>query len=194
MGGDKYYKWKHRIDFYLNENGVTDLSNYRLGRPASSVGAEGSGVVDTGTLSPGWVVLNIEYWGYTTVPKPTYKALKELVKKPNLKKHMHENMLINKQDFILKIVFKAGKYDDAVVLYSKYKDYPYVWWVLVETGAFISDSDLRTHDSQLTLFKTMNLMTNRIVHIRCILTPKKDIDIDTKHFIKVKPPRAEPPT
>ena len=36
MGSDKYYKFKHRIDFYLEENGITDLSDYRLGKPAAT--------------------------------------------------------------------------------------------------------------------------------------------------------------
>ena len=33
---DNYYKTKHRIDFYLSENGITDLSDYRLGHPATT--------------------------------------------------------------------------------------------------------------------------------------------------------------
>src|SRR3981189_133368 len=104
MGHDKYYKIKHRIDFYLEEAGITDLSEYRLGRPAS-----------TG------ITINIEHWGYTTVTKPTNQVLKQLVNRPNFKAHMYKNMLIHKQD--------------------------------VETGSFIFSSDLRSHDSQLTLHK-----------------------------------------
>ena len=173
--GDKYYKFKHRIDFYLGENGVTDLSDYRLGHPAA-----------TGK------VINIEHWNYSTVPKPTYKVLKELVKKPNFYNHMYENRLLPKLDFIIKVMFPAGDYKDSVVIHDKYKGLPYVWWVLLETGAFISDADLKSLDSQLVLYKTMNLYINRIVHIRCILTPRKDIDIDTANIIRVKPTSLEP--
>src|SRR3981189_3591567 len=122
--GDKYYKWKHRIDFYLEENGITDFSDYRLGKPAT-----------TGTT------VNIEHWGYTSVPvQPTYQVLKELVNKPNFRAHMYKNMLIHKQDFILCVMFPAGDYQDTTVLYNKFKDYPYIWHTIVETGAFFSDT------------------------------------------------------
>ena len=100
---------------------------------------------------------------------------------------MYKNMLIHKQDFILCVMFPAGDYQDITVLYNKFKDYPYIWHTIVETGSFFSNTDLLSHNSQLTLNKTINLTANRIVHIRCILTPKKDIDMDNKHFIKIDP-------
>ena len=116
MGSDKYYKFKHRIDFYLEEAGITDLSEYRLGKPAAM-----------GTT------VNIEHWGYTTVIQPIYKVLKDLVNKPTFLGHMRKNMLIHKQDFILCVMFPAGEYKDSTVLYNKFKDYPYIWHVIVET-------------------------------------------------------------
>ena len=100
---------------------------------------------------------------------------------------MHRNRLILKQDFILKILFPAGEYKDSTVLYNEFKDYPYIWHIIIEPGSFLSNTDLKTQNSELILVKTMNLTDNRIVHIRCILTPKKDIDMDTKHFTKLKP-------
>src|SRR5271156_1367737 len=93
---DKYYKIKHRIDFYLEEKGITDLSDYHLGKPAIS---------ETQTI-------NIEHWGYTKldIAEPSYEDLKKLLTKPNFIQHRNKNMMIPKLEFILEIKFAAGEY------------------------------------------------------------------------------------
>jgi hypothetical protein len=45
----KYDTYKHRIDFYLLANGISDNSGYRLGMPP----------IEEGTNK-----INIEYWNY----------------------------------------------------------------------------------------------------------------------------------
>ena len=93
MTHEKYNSFKHRIDFYLEENGETDNSKYSLGHP----------VVDSVKGNK----INIEYWNYE-IARPTYDILKELYKKPNFTQHRNKNMIIHKLDFILKISFPIG--------------------------------------------------------------------------------------
>src|SRR5271156_4099963 len=99
---DKYYKVKHRIDFYLEENGITDLSKYSLGSP----------VILNETVD----VINIHYWDYENCPKPTYEDLKKLLTKPNFIQHRNNNMILHKLEFILKINFSPGEYKRGEVI------------------------------------------------------------------------------
>ena len=67
MTHEKYYKCMHRIDFHLEEIGITDLSKYSLGSPVILNETGGGQSAD---------VINIHYWGYENCPKPTYEDLK----------------------------------------------------------------------------------------------------------------------
>src|SRR5271156_5858715 len=118
---DKYYKIKHRIDFYLEENGITDLSDYRLYRPTNKV-------------------VNIEHWGYTNIAEPSHEDLKKLVTKPNFIQHRNKNMIILKLEFILKIKFTppGESYRRGEVIYNKYEKYPYIWFITPQSTSLVT--------------------------------------------------------
>src|SRR5258708_29513377 len=110
MSRKNYDTYKHRIDFYLEENGILDNSQYRLGMPA---------VISDPTIVARVIEkkINIEYWNYDTVDEPSYDTLKELSTKSNFKEHRNKNMLLHKLDFILKISFPIGVYKENMVIY-----------------------------------------------------------------------------
>src|SRR5271156_1776299 len=174
MTHEKYYKYKHRIDFYLEENGITDLSDYRLGNP-----------VDEN--------INIEHWGYTNIAKPSYEDLKKLVTKPNFIKHRNKNMIIPKLEFILKIKFAAGEYKRGEVIYNKYEKYPYIWFINPQCNSLVTGADfIRFHVTDSVLYINNDFTVppvNKNYYFSCVLIPKKDLNIPgaNKYTVNVAP-------
>lgn len=173
MGSDKYYKIKNRIDFYLNEKGVTDFSNYILDRHV---------LVDN--------EINIIQWGYIDIPKPTYDELKTLCSKPNFIDHRNKNMLLLKLKFILKIKFDPGEYKRGDMIYDKYKDYPYIWFINLQDTSIVTPTDLiqfKVKNSVLYINNDFTITQVNNVYLRCVLVSKKDIDTNNKYVVNVIP-------
>src|SRR5271156_303148 len=179
MAHDKYYKIKHKIDFYLEENGITDLSDYRLCRPTNEV-------------------VNIEYWGYNKlgIAEPSHEDLKKLVTKPNFVQHRNKNMIIPKLEFILKIKFDPGSYKRGEVIYNKYEKYPYIWFINLQCSSLLTGADfIRFHVTDSVLYINNDFAVppvNKTYHLSCILIPKKDLNIpgDNKYTVNIAPKKT----
>src|SRR5271156_5974240 len=177
MTHEKYYKYKHRIDFYLDENGITDLSDYRLGKTADEN-------------------INIEHGGYTNIAKPSYEDLKKLVTKPNFIKHRNKNMIIPKLEFILKIKFAAGEYKRGEVIYNKYDKYPYIWFINPQCNSLLTGDDFirfNVKDSVLYINNDFAVPSvNKAYYLSCVLIPKKDLNIpgDNTYTVHILPKKT----
>src|SRR5271156_799483 len=169
---DKYYKNKHRTDFYLEENGITDLSDYRLCRPTNDV-------------------VNVEYWGYANKAEPSHEDLKKLVTKPNFIQHRNKNMIIPKLEFILKIKFTPGEYKRGEVIYNKYEKYPYIWFINPQCTSLLTGADfIRFHVTDSVLYINNDFTVppvNKTYHLSCVLIPKKDLNHDNKYTLNILP-------
>src|SRR5271156_2794908 len=177
---DKYYKIKHLVDFYLEENEIIDLLNYRLCRPTNKV-------------------VNIEHWGYTNIAKPSYEDLKKLVTKPNFIQHRNKNMIISKLEFTLKIKFTPGEYKRGEVINNKYEKYPYIWFINPQCTSLLTGADfIRFHVTDSVLYINNDFTVppvNKTYHLSCVLIPKKDLNIpgDNKYTVNMKPVKPSQP-
>jgi hypothetical protein len=180
MVHEKYYKIKHRIDFYLEDKGVTDLSDYNLGKPAL--------INDNKDV-------NILHWGYI-VPRPTYDELKQLFKRSNFIDHRNKNMVIFKLEFVLKIKFSPGTYKRGEIIYDKYKDYPYIWFITPPCTSLMTSADfIRFKVVNSILYINNDFVVPPVVenfYLSCILIPKKDIGIQEKYLVIMNPTGGTP--
>ena len=104
-----YYKYKHKIDFYLSENSIIDNSKYHFTFQNNE--------------------LKFEYWDYENIIKPTKEILDNLKFKSNFKSHRKDNIVIDKLEFIMKITFTEGEYKKGLIICEDYKDLPYIWFI-----------------------------------------------------------------
>ena len=103
-----YYEYKHKIDFYLSENKISDNSQFHF------------------TIDP---VFKIEYWNYENLQEPTKEILDNLKFNPKFKAHRKDNIVISRKEFIMKITFTEGEYKKGLVLCEDYKDLAYIWFI-----------------------------------------------------------------
>ena len=102
MNDRLYYKYKQKIEFYLDTQNITDLTKFNF-----SINEDHS--------------LNIYRWEYENIPKPTKENLKTL-KANNLDRfinHRKDNLLLHKEKFILCLEFDPGTYVSGTVLFDK---------------------------------------------------------------------------
>ena len=117
-----YYEYKHKIDFYLSENKISDNSKFHF------------------TITGSNHILNFEYWDYT-IPKPTKEVLDNLKFNPKFKAHRKDNIVIGRLEFILKIKFSEGEYKNGLVICDDYRDLPYIWFITPRVN-FKNTSDI----------------------------------------------------
>jgi len=129
--------------------------------------------------------LNIERWDYPKVPKPDLAMLNKYKTNLGFIKDRRRNLLLHKEEFIIKLTFEAGSYPKGMILYDKFKDLSYVWFVTCDPS--ISPLIDTKDDSTLTLSKDINLPSATTDYIKCILIPKKDITFYKENCLKFSP-------
>src|SRR6266853_5909723 len=170
----KYYRVKHKIDFYLKINNEEDCSKYLFNIE------HGDFLID-GTRS---YTLNIIRWNYPDIIKPDIDMLKIVKTNSAFIDHRNKNLLLHKEKFILKLCFEAGRYDDDMVIYDKYKGLPYVWFI---KNSYNSDSSetvvkvFKVVDSVIQLNYNLNLPKKTYYYIKCSLLPLKDFMINNSN-------------
>src|SRR6266853_5422782 len=169
----KYYRIRHKIEFYLRVNEVTDFSKFQFS------------IEPTADNN---FTLNIERWDYPKVPKPDLAMLNKYKTNLGFIKDRRRNLLLHKEEFIIKLTFEAGSYPKGMILYDKFKDLSYVWFVTCDPS--ISPLIDTKDDSTLTLSKDINLPSATTDYIKCILIPKKDITFYKENCLNFSP--AEP--
>ena len=170
-----YYEYKHKIDFYLSENMITDNSKFHF-----SI-----------TSKLDIIELSIIYWGYEII-KPTKEILDNLKFNPKFKEHKKNNIVITRQEFILKITFSEGEYKKGLAICEDYKDLPYIWFITPRVN-FKNTNDvfLRFVTKESILYMNMDLAVSsekskKLFYLYCILVPEKEINIDDKHIFNFK--------
>ena len=166
----KYYRIRHKIEFYLRVNEVTDFSKFQFS------------IEPTADNN---FTLNIERWDYPKVPKPDLAMLNKYKTNLGFIKDRRRNLLLHKEEFIIKLTFEAGSYPKGMILYDKFKDLSYVWFVTCDPS--ISPLIDTKDDSTLTLSKDINLPSATTDYIKCILIPKKDITFYKENCLKFSP-------
>src|SRR5271156_6732927 len=170
-----YYEYKHKIDFYLSENMITDNSKFHF-----SI-----------TSKLDIIELSIIYWGYEII-KPTKEILDNLKFNPKFKENKKNNIVITRQEFILKITFSEGEYKKGLAICEDYKDLPYIWFITPRVN-FKNTNDvfLRFVTKESILYMNMDLTVSsekskKLFYLYCILVPEKEINIDDKHIFNFK--------
>src|SRR3977135_520517 len=161
MNREEYYKYKHLIDFYLETNHeVSDNSKYSFHLKNSEV--------------------KFIRWDYENIPKPTTKNLDDMKDNSKYRKHKSDNIVLHRLDFTLSIKFMKKEYKKNFLIYSKYEDLPYIWFVTS------SDNNFKyiVKDSALFLDSDMKLEKYTTYYLNCTLIPKKDIKMNTEHILK----------
>src|SRR6266853_166428 len=189
----KYYRVKHKIDFYLNINNEEDCSKYRF-------------TLEHNSDDENYYSINIIRWDYPDIIKPDKDMLKIVKTNSAFIDHRNKNLLLHKEKFILKICFEAGKYDSEMDIYDIYKGLPYLWFIKNSDNSDSSESGVKVFkvvDSVIQLNYNLNLPKKSYFYIKCYLfplkeimknntikfistTPPTDIDIDTVTKVKVK--------
>src|SRR6266853_3381539 len=170
----KYYRVKHKIDFYLKINNEEDCSKYLFNIE------HGDFLID-GTRS---YTLNIIRWNYPDIIKPDIDMLKIVKTNSAFIDHRNKNLLLHKEKFILKLCFEAGRYESEMVIYDKYKGLPYLWFI---KNSYNSDSSetvvkvFKVVDSVIHLNYNLNLPKKSYFYIKCSLLPLKDIMINNNN-------------
>src|SRR6266853_3890051 len=192
----KYYRVKHKIDFYLKINNEEDCSKYLFNIE------HGDFLID-GTRS---YSLNIIRWDYENISKPDIEMLKIVKTNSAFIDHRNKNLLLHKEKFILKLSFEPGRYDSEMDIYDKYKGLPYLWFIKNSYNSDSSETGVKVFkvvDSVIQLNYNLNQPKKSYFYIKCSLlplkeimknntikfissTPPTDIDIDTVTKVKVK--------
>src|SRR6266853_3009120 len=170
----KYYRYKHKIDFYLKINNEEDCSKYRFN-------VENGDFLIDGTRA---YSLNISRWDYENIIKPDESMLKIVKTNSGFIDHRNKNLLLHKEKFILKLCFEPGRYDDDMVIYDKYKDLPYLWFIKNSYNSDSSETVVRVFkvvDSVIQLNYNLNLPKKSYYYIKCSLCPLKDIMINNSN-------------
>src|SRR6266853_2473682 len=175
----KYYRVKHKIDFYLNINNEEDCSKYRF-------------TLEHNSDDENYYSINIIRWDYPDIIKPDKYMLKIVKTNSAYIDHRNKNLLLHKEKFILKICFEAGRYDDDMVIYDKYKGLPYLWFIKNSYNNDSSATEVRAFkviDSVIQLNYNLNLRKKSCDYIKCNLFPLKEImKNNTIKFILSTPP------
>src|SRR6266853_4340391 len=145
----KYYRYKHKIDFYLKSNNENDFSKYMFTFDESGATKD----------------INILRWDYLKIVKPDMKMLKLVKTNRGFYEHRNKNMLLHPEEFILSISFEIGIYPDGMIIYDKFKDLPYIW--------FVKKSVNRTHPY-------MNNISKYFSFDNSIMSVKLEMDFDNK--------------
>src|SRR6266853_3480608 len=175
----KYYRYKHKIDFYLKINNEEDCSKYMFN-------------IEHNSDDENYYSINIIRWDYADISKPDKDMLKIIKTNSGLIYHRNKNLLIHKEKFILKICFKSGRYDEDMVIYDKYEGLPYVWFIknACNNGSSgTEDRAFKVEDSVIQLNYHLNLLKKSCVYIKCNLFPLKEImKNNTLKFFSATPP------
>ena len=86
----KYYRVKHKIDFYLKINNEEDCSKYRFN-------------LEHNSDDENYYSINIIRWDYPDIIKPDKAMLKIIKTNSGFIDHRNKNLLLHKEKFILKI-------------------------------------------------------------------------------------------
>ena len=170
----KYYRYKHKIDFYLKINNEEDCSKYSFNVESGDFLIDGARAYS----------LNIQRWDYENIIKPDIDMLKIVKTNSGFIDHRNKNLLLHKEKFILKLSFEPGRYDDDMVIYDKYKGLPYVWFI---KNSYNSDSSetvvkvFKVVDSVIHLNYNLKLPKKSYYYIKCSLFPLKDIMINNNN-------------
>jgi hypothetical protein len=170
-----YRKYKHKIDFYLSENNITDFTKFYFTLTSNHDVDIRKEIID----------LKIIDWDYN-IEQPTKEVLDNLKSNPKFKIHRKDNLIIGRLEFILKIVFKEGEYNKGLIICEDYKDLPYEWFITPRCNMKnTNDIFLRFIAKDSILYMNMELNVavgkRKTFYLNCLLVPEKEINIDSKH-------------
>src|SRR6266853_4099982 len=159
----KYYRYKHKIDFYLKSNNENDFSKYMF------------------TFDESGRDINILRWDYLKIVKPDMKMLKLIKTNRGFYEHRNKNMLLHPEEFILNISFEPGTYPDGMIIYDKFKDLPYIWFIeksVNSTHPFMSNiSKYFSFDNSIMSGKLeMDFSDKANLYFKCSLLPIRNIE------------------
>src|SRR6266853_6910993 len=189
----KYYRVKHKIDFYLKINNEEDCSKYRFN-------------LEHNSDDENYYSINIIRWDYVDISKPDKAMLKLIKTNSGFIYHRNKKLLLHKEKFILKICLDPGDYDKDMIIYDKYKGLPYLWFIQNSVNSEASNTSTKFFtvvDSVIQLNVNVVFVKKSYFYIKCYLfpikeimknntikfilsTPPTDIDIDTVTKVKVK--------
>src|SRR6266853_5714374 len=191
----KYYRVKHKIDFYLKINNEEDCSKYRFN-------------LEHNSDDENYYSINIIRWDYADISKPDKAMLKLIKTNSGFIYHRNKNLLLHKEKFILKICLNPGEYDKDMIIYDKYKSLPYLWFIQNSVNSEASNTTTKFFtvvDSVIQLNVNVVFVKKSYFYIKCYLFPIKEImknntikfissaspidtstDIDTVTKVKVK--------
>src|SRR6266853_2683502 len=161
----KYYRYKHKIDFYLKSNNEKDFSKYMFTFDESGATKD----------------INILRWDYLKIVKPDMRMLKLIKTNRGFYEHRNKNMLLHPEEFILNISFEPGIYPVGMIIYDKFKDLPYIWFVkksVNSTHPFMSNiSKYFSFDNFIMSTKLEFTFSDKAnLYFKCSLVPIRNIE------------------
>src|SRR5277367_6786880 len=182
MSDKLYYKYKHKIEFYLKIQNITDFSKFDF----NVIDNNHTEVVESEAR------LNVTYWGYENIEQPTIENLKYLKNNKDFIQHRVDNELILPEQFILKIILTPGNYTKGFKIFDNFSGKPYVWFTENRSGTYTNEN-IKTTVINSTLYLNKDLVCDAEVtyYIKCKLIPLKDLELDKKHCLKFSPTVSE---